>query len=143
MDNVITLNERKSNVNIRNLFLILCCVLFVAVVMLGTSGVAYCDEDDPGSEAGTAISTSVSAMATQIYKTMRAIITPLVIVAFAFAGFQFLLGGKNGTEKARNTLFGAAFGLAIVIFAPLFGQAIATWFAGSGTGDLTEYNPLD
>lgn len=141
-----TLNENRTAVNIRSVFMVLCCVILIAVAMVGNSQVAYCtaaaDPATGSSDPASAIQTGITQMATQIYTTMRAIITPLTIIAFAFAGFQFLTGGNQGTEKAKKTLMAGGVGLALVIFAPLFGQAIATWFAGSGTGDLGQYNPL-
>lgn len=129
------------------LVILLCCIVLTGFVMLCTSGIAFCTggEATPGDAtdaAADAISNAVNQMATKIYQTMRSIITPIVIVAFGFAGFQFLMGGAQGTEKARKTMIGSCIGLAIVIFAPLFGQAIATWFAASGGGDLSQYNPL-
>lgn len=124
--------------------MVLCCVLLVAVAMVGTSQVAYCTTTPAASTTnpGDAIQAGITEMATQIYTTMRAIITPLTIIAFAFAGFQFLTGGTQGTEKAKKTLMAGGMGLALVIFAPVFGQAIATWFQAQGGGTLDQYNPL-
>lgn len=138
-----TLIEKKHNaVVVRNVFTVLCCIMLVSVMMLGTSTVAYCSNTGTTNNPGDAIQSGITEMATQIYTTMRAIITPLTIIAFAFAGFQFLTGGNQGTEKAKKTLIAGGMGLALVIFAPLFGQAIATWFASQGSGSLDQYNPL-
>lgn len=140
--NAITL-ENKTTFNAKQLATIaLCFVLILSVCFIGTFGATVCTSTDATTEAAEAIETAIEEMANQIYQTMRSIITPLTIIGFAWAGFQFLLGGNQGTEKARKILIGAGIGLALVVFAPLFGQAIATWFAASGTGNLSDYNPL-
>lgn len=137
--NAMTL-ENKNTFNAKQLLAAaMCCVLVLSLCMMGTIGASLCTAT---TAAADAIETAIEEMANQIYKTMRSIITPLTIIGFAWAGFQFLLGGNQGTEKARKILMGAGIGLALVVFAPLFGQAIATWFAASGTGNLSEYNPL-
>ena len=140
MTEAITLRSTNKKRNLNAILSVICCVLCLSIFMLGTATVAYCD--DVTDEAAAAISTAITEMSTKIYQTMRSIITPLTIIAFAFAGFQFLLGGAQGTEKARKTAIGAGIGLAVVIFAPVFGQAVATWFSSNGQGDLSGYNPL-
>lgn len=132
-----TLLESSKKTVLRNIAMCLCCVLMLSMFMLGSSVVAYCD-DDPGD----AIQAGINAMATQIYTVIRQVAVPITIVIFAVAGVQFLIGGAKGTEKARTTVFAGVGGLCIIIFAPVFGQAVATWFAGIGTGDLSNYNPL-
>lgn len=135
--------ETKKTIHVKQMLcMVMCCVLILSVFMLGTASVAMCTGSNATTSAATAIEDGINEMANQIYKTMRSIITPITIIGFAWAGFQFLLGGAQGTEKARKILMGSAIGLALVVFAPLFGQAVATWFASSGTGDLSDYNPL-
>lgn len=137
------LYERKSFIPVVAMMLccLMLCCLFTGTVMLGTMDVAYCEESDTAGEAANAIEQAVTTTATQIYKTMRAIITPLVICSFAYAGFLFFLGGSQGTEKARKVAVTSLIGLVFVIFAPEIGQAIATWFKGSGGDDLSNFNP--
>lgn len=149
MTSAITL-EKRSSVNAKQILAaVLCCILIMSVCMMANSTIAYCSNTtgnntntNATTAASTAIETAIEDMANQIYKTLRSIITPITIIGFAWAGFQFLLGGSQGTEKARKIIMGAGIGLALVVFAPLFGQAIATWFAASGTGNLSNYNPL-
>ena len=134
--------ENKASCNAKQLLTaVLCCILVMSVCLMGNATIAQCN-GTATTQAATAIENAIEEMANQVYKTMRSIITPFTIIGFAWAGFQFLLGGSQGTEKARKILIGSGVGLALVVFAPLFGQAIATWFASSGTGDLSQYNPL-
>ena len=126
----------------KTLSVIALCVMFLfCAMMVLTPETAFCEETT--STASNQIASAVETMATQIYKTMRSIITPIAICGFGFAGFQFVLGGASGAEKARKAVIGAVISLCMVIFAPLFGQAIATWFSGFGGGDLSSFNPLD
>lgn len=129
--------------------LALCCIFICAFVLLDSADIAYCEETTPEEEssattdAGTAIEGAVNEMTDRIYTTMRSIIMPCTAIGFAAAGFMFLLGGSQGTEKARRVIVACIAGLVLVIFAPLFAQAIATWFASNGGGDLSSYNPLN
>lgn len=133
--------ETKNIVHAKQtLCMVMCCVLIMSVFLLGTASVSLCT--GAASDAASAIQTGINQMATEIYKLMRGIITPLTICGFAWAGFSFLLGGSQGTEKARKILIGSAVGLALVAFAPVFGQAVATWFSGTSSGDLSTFNPL-
>lgn len=126
----------------KSLSVITLCVMFLfCAMMVLTPQIAYCEENT--SAATNQIASAVETTANWIYKTMRAIITPISICAFGFAGFQFILGGASGAEKARKAIIGAVVSLCLVIFAPLFGQAIATSFSGFGGGDLSSFNPLD
>lgn len=144
MSTAITLESKPAFNAKQMLTMVMCFVLVMSIFVMGTTGTVLCSNTNANAttQAADAIETGITEMANQIYKTMRSIITPLTIIGFAWAGFQFLLGGNQGTEKARKILMGAGIGLALVVFAPLFGQAIATWFASSGTGDLSQYNPL-
>jgi len=149
MTQTITLRNPARKRNLRQILSLCCCVLCLMVFMLSETTVAYCAEEDAGAgenatdQAASAISSAVNELATKIYQTMRTVISPLTILAFAVAGFYFLLGGAQGTEKARRTAVAAFMGLIIVIFAPVFGQAVASWFSGYGQGNLANYNPLD
>lgn len=151
--NVPTIETNRKNQLLRNIAMMLCCVMLCSVCLLGTSSVAFCaptTATQPGATApagdlNTAageIQTAVETMTEAIYTTMRKIITPIVIVAFGFAGFNFLLGGPQGTEKARKGVIAAIAGMAIVLFAPLFGKAVATAFMGGANDSWSNYNPL-
>lgn len=118
--------------------IVTCCAMLLGMFMFMTVSTAFCSN----TTAGDNIQNAVNDGANQIFTVMRAIVTPICIILFGFAGFQFLLGGQQGTEKARKTIFAAVLGLALVLLAPLFGQAVATWFANSATGSLDNYNPL-
>lgn len=142
MPTAITLEAKTVFQAKQILCMVLCCIFIMSIVLFSSAAISLCTEGDATASAANAIEAAINEMANQIYKTMRSVITPLTIIGFAWAGFQFLLGGSQGTEKARKILIGSAVGLALVVFAPLFGQAIATWFAASGTGNLTDYNPL-
>lgn len=135
--NGITLKNNSRTLT-RTIAMMLCCVLFASICILGTADVAYCTAADAAGQLEDAATDVVNI----IYSTMRKIIAPLTCVLFAFAGYQFAFGGSQGTEKARKSLFGAVGGLVLVIFAPVLVQAIATAFTGVGTGDLSQYNPL-
>lgn len=138
--NVSTLADtNRKSMMLRTVAMMLCCMMFCSVFLLGTSSVALCDDLE---NAAGEIQNAITIMTETIYTTMRKIITPIVIVALGFAGFQFLLGGNQGTEKARKAIIAACIGLALVLFAPLFGKAIATAFMSSGSGDFSSYNPI-
>ncbi len=124
----------------RMLVYMLCLTLCVSMVMVGSMSVAFCTDDVAG--AGDAIQGAVSGMTEQIYSVMRAIIIPMCIIALAFAGFQFLVGGTQGAEKARKAVIGVVLAIAFIVFAPLFGKAIGSWVKDEGTGDWDGYNPL-
>ncbi len=139
-----TLNESpRTHIAIRVLAFVLCMMMAMSTMMFSTSTVAYCADEAAATEtAANNIANSVEQMAGWIYQTMRAIATPITIVIFAYAGIQFLVGGSQGTEKARKACFSGIFGLALIAFAPVLGQAVATWLVGSFDGNLGNYNPL-
>ena len=129
--------------------LMMCCVLMMSMFLFLNVDTAYCRGTTGGTTgnagttaAGDNIQNAVNDGAQEVIRVMRAIVTPICIILIAFAGFQFLIGGQQGTEKARKTLMAAALGIAVVLLAPLFGQALATWFANASSGNLSDYNPL-
>lgn len=125
---------------IRTLCLFICCAMVLTFALVCNTEVAYCTST--GTDVGLALEEAITNIANEIYKAMRGIITPFVVIAFAAAGFQFLLGGNQGTEKAKKYIFGGAIGLVFVVFAPVFAQQLALWFASYGASDLSSYNPL-
>lgn len=143
MTHAITLESQNSKRQIRSIIsMVMCCVMMLSVFMFLNVDVAFCASGEANSEAASAIQEAINDGAEQVITVMRAIVTPICIILIAFAGFQFLIGGQQGTEKARKTLMAAALGIAVVLLAPLFGQALATWFADAMQGDLSNYNPL-
>ncbi len=141
--NTLTLHN-ESKLQTKNIVAaLLCCMMLICFLSLAANpAIAFCTEGEGNVDAGAAISQAINQVAAKIYTTMRQIITPAVIVAFAFAGFQFILGGSQGPEKARKYIIGGLVAMVLVIFAPLFGQAVALWFAAFGGGDLSQFNPL-
>lgn len=133
-----TLHTSRPNMH-RCFAMLLCFMMVASMFICANVDVAMCTTKNT---AGSAIQNAVSDMSNQIYTVMRAIVIPLVICGLCIAGFQFLIGGNQGSEKARKIVIGCLFAVAFVAFAPLFGQAIGTWVASSGTGDLSKYNPL-
>jgi amino acid transporter len=146
------IDSPRTHICVRVLALVMCLMMAMSTMMLGTTTVAYCaDENSPATTgpaspstqaAANSIASSVEQMAGMIYTTMRAIATPITIIVFTYAGFQFLVGGASGTEKARKACFAGIFGLALVAFAPVLGQAVASWLVNSFDGNLGNYNPL-
>ena len=126
----------------RHLFYTLSCMICLlaifASVMFVAPEAAFCADDT----AAGAIESAVTEMATQIYTTMRKVITPIAIVCFAYAGFQFVCGGKGGTEKARVGLIGGVVAIMLVVFAPLIGREVSGWVADFGGGGLAGFNSL-
>lgn len=129
------------NRTLKTISMMLCFIMVCGIFLFANASIAMCTGG--AAEAGTAIQSAVTDMSNQIYKVMRAIVIPLVICGLCIAGFQFLIGGTQGAEKARKLVIGCLFAVAFVAFAPLFGQAIGSWVSGSGTGDISGYNPLD
>lgn len=131
-------NEQKKLFAIRMLAFLLAVAMFLPLPLIGGMTAAYCSE----AEGAEAIGDLVETVAEKIYTLFRQIVTPIVICMFAYAGFQFLLGGNRGTEKARSILFGACIGLILVAFAPIIGKEFAKWFVNYGGGSFSGYNPL-
>lgn len=116
----------------------LCVFLFVGMFMLATTTSAFCGDED----LGNTIQGAVSGVTEKIYDIMRAVIVPCCIVAFGFAGFQFIFGGNQGAEKARKVVFASGAAIGFVVFAPLVVNTIAGMVENSGTNDWGSYNPL-
>lgn len=126
------------------LALVLCVFAFVGMIMISSTTVAFCAEPDV---AGT-INNAFSQITMQIFNIIKAVIVPCCIVALGFAGFQFLVGGNQGAEKARKVVIAVACAIGFVLFAPLVVQAVTKILAsGSGThtdskSDWDKFNPL-
>lgn len=122
------------------LSLVLCCVMFVGVFMLATTATAHCATT---SAISTGIENAFSKITEQAYNIMKAIIVPCCIVALAYAGFQFLIGGTQGAEKARKVVIGCACAIGFVIFAPLVVSSITSIIqSGQSEKGWSDYNPL-
>lgn len=143
MTHAITLESQNSKRQIRSIIsMVMCCVMMLSVFMFLNVNTAFCSGTGAATSAGENIQNAVNDGANEVITVMRAIVTPICIILIAFAGFQFLIGGQQGTEKAKKTLMAAGLGIAVVLLAPLFGQALATWFADAAGEDLSTYNPL-
>jgi hypothetical protein len=121
------------------LSLAICVFAFVGIVLIGTANVAYC-------ETSTAVSTIkgiVTNLTNSGYTLLRQIIVPVCIVALAAAGFQFIVGGTQGSEKARKTVIAVVCALAFVVFAPVVVNLIGGEVANQGNANFNDYNPLD
>lgn len=134
----ITLEQSSKSTRIITtmLLFVMCLSMFVFI----TPDTAFCADD--ASSTSDAVSEAVNTLATNIYVTMRKIITPLSICSFAAAGFYFLFGGRSGTEKARTAMLAGVIGIMLVVFAPLIGKEISGWVNGYGGGSLSDYNNL-
>lgn len=132
------------------LALMLCCVMFVGTVMVTSPVVALCaDESETPSTEQTGnedlgdITGAFSLVAGKVYTIMRAIIIPFCICALAFGGFQFLVGGSQGAEKARKVVIGVALAVCFVVFAPVVVNTLGKEISDQGNQGLDQYNPLD
>lgn len=129
----------------RLLTMVLCMCLCLSMFLATNLEVAYCDPTE-ATEAGESIDKIqdiVTTGADKIYNIIRAIVIPIVIVFIAWAGILFLIGGSKGTEKARTIFIGCAAAIVFVAFAPVIGNEVGGWFKDSGTGPISDYNPLD
>lgn len=135
MSTVITHHSRKQMFQLVALFL--CVVSLVGVIMIGTATTAYC------ADAATNIQEAFSNMTKKIYDIMRAVIIPCCIVALGFAGFQFIVGGNQGAEKARKVVIGVVCAVFFVVFAPVVMSTIGGFVTTEGSGTWSDYNPLD
>ena len=131
-----TMNSRSKQL----LTMALCCVLFASVFMLSTTAVAFCADD-----VSTGIENAFYKVTEEVYDIMKTVIVPCCIVALAFAGFQFLMGGNQGAEKARKVVIGCACAIGFVVFAPMVVKLVAGIIANSNDSEnkWENYNPLD
>lgn len=134
------------------LALMLCCVMFVGTIMVTSPVVALCADDESGTPADSStgsdedlgdITGAFALVAGKIYTIMRAIIIPFCICALAFGGFQFLVGGSQGAEKARKVVIGVALAVCFVVFAPVVVNTLGKEISDQGNQGLDKYNPLD
>ena len=128
------MTKRIPNKRIFALCLCFCLCMFAATNI----NVAFCTAG-----AMDAIKNAVYQGAGHIYSLMRVVVIPLVVVAVAWAGLQFLFFGSRGTENGKKILMGCAAAVVVVVCAPIIGNLLGSWFANIGTGDLSGYNPLD
>lgn len=130
-----TMNSRSKQL----LTMALCCVLFVSVFMLSTTAVAFC------ADVSTGIENAFYKVTEEVYNIMKTVIVPCCIVALAFAGFQFLMGGNQGAEKARKVVIGCACAIGFVVFAPMVVKLVAGIIGNSNDSEKKweDYNPLN
>ena len=130
-----------ANVSRKSLYqmiaLTLCVFAFVGVVMMGSATTAFCDTANTA-----AITNAVNSITNQVYKIVRSVVVPFCIVALAFAGFQFLIGGNQGAEKARKVVIGCVCAIGFVVFAPMAVQTVSQFVASEGSGGVENYNSL-
>lgn len=129
-----TTSTRKQITQIMSMAL--CVFVFVGFILVGTANVAHC------ASAADTIKGIVNNLAGQGYAILRAIIIPCCIVALAAAGFQFIAGGNQGSEKARKTVIAVGCAVAFVVFAPVVVNLIGTAVKDQGSGNINNYNPL-
>lgn len=115
----------------------LCVFLFVGMFMLATTTSAFCADD-----INKDIPATITDIANNAYKIMRSIVVPICIVALVMAGFQFLIGGNQGAEKARKVVIGVISALCFVVFAPVAVNSVAKLLQNNGNSGLSNYNPL-
>ena len=129
-----------TNVSRKSMFqmaaLTLCIFAFVGIVMMGSATTAFC------ADTSASITDAVNNITNNIYKIARAVVVPISIVALAFAGFQFLIGGNQGAEKARKVVIGCVCAIGFVVFAPMVVKTVAGYVSGEGTNNIKDYNPL-
>lgn len=131
---------------VRSLCMVLCFVMVLSFTLVLNTEVAFCETTPAETDSSASIdqlSQIGTVVASAIYRLIRSVITPMVIIAFAAAGLQFLLGGNQGTEKAKKIILGACAGLILVVFAPQIGDFLGSQFAAYGGDDLSNFNPLD
>lgn len=133
--------DRKEVTRFLSVFLCvcLCLMLFLTAGM----DVAFCAEEGDAASGIDAIEDVVTLAAGKIYQIIRAVIIPIVIVAIAYAGLSFLVGGSRGTETARKYMIGSFIAIILVVFAPIIGNEVGKWFSSYGSDTFNSYNPLD
>lgn len=138
-----TIATRSNKQLFQLLTLCLCVFAFVGMIMFTNATVAFCEDPEvPDSDIATTIQGAFSGLTKQIYDIMRAVVIPCCIVALAFAGFQFLVGGNQGAEKARKAVIAVLLTICFVVFAPLVLNTIGNMVKNNGTGEWDKYNPL-
>lgn len=136
-----TLSLNLNEVLLRTIALMLCCVMCCSAFVMSNIHVAFC-ETDAEVDAAESIGAAVDDVTDNIYQTMREVVIPICIVVIAAAGFYFVFGGNQGTEKARKVIIGAAVFLILVVFAPVIGKSLGEMFSSQGSGEWSSYNPL-
>lgn len=110
-------------------------ILLIAIVamcaLLVFVNVAYATGDP-----SEAIQDGVKDGTRQIYIIMTAIIAPIACIAFAWCGYQALLGGQRGMEEAKRFALKIVIGIAIIYLAPLIVQQVGSWFSNVGDGGI-------
>ena len=134
----ITLRSTDSTDKVIRAFVfVLVFCMVSSVFLLTTMNVGYCtDDSNEDSQTIEDIVSAGTSFANSIYVTLRQIVLPCAGVGFAFAGFQFFLGGSQGAEKARKTLYACIGGVALVLLTPVLIRSVGKWFSGSGSKDL-------
>ncbi|MBQ7025421.1 MAG: hypothetical protein IJN31_02325 [Peptococcaceae bacterium] len=143
MTKALTLNSGNYTIAVRTISIMLCCIMCMSLFMLAGTNVAYCE--GTATEPKDAIDSIVDAFGsftTKLYTLMRQIAAPISALCFGFAGVMFIIGGKNGPEKARVLIIGGIVGVVLIIAAPLIAREVAGMGVGIGAGDLNNYNPL-
>ena len=111
-------------------------IVFSGICLLCTTATAYCSGLDG---IDTKFETAVTKIANQIYIIARSIVCPLCIIALCIAGFQFIIGGNRGAEKARMIVMACVAAIVIVALSPAIISAIA---AAVKSSSGSENNPL-
>lgn len=132
-----TIETRKNNAMMRTF----CMLMLVCVCFLTIPG-TFCTEGDAVTNVSNVFIEMITDMSSQIYTTMRAVAIPIIACFVAYAGFCALTGGARGVEKCVDILKKCVAAACLVAFAPLLAQQLGNWVKNSGTGDLSEYNPL-
>lgn len=134
--------NRNDAVLLRTIALMLCCIMCCSIFVMGNTSLALCAPTDPTNSVAEDIGGAVEDVTENIYSTMRKVVIPICIVVIAAAGFYFVLGGSQGTEKARKVIIGAVIFLVLVVFAPVIGKSLGDMFSEQGAGEWGSYNPL-
>lgn len=142
-----TLNDTRKTTVKRTISQVLCVVMLLCVITM-VSPITYCTEPTAEAEtpAGTATNVfmdMIADMSSQIYVTMRGIAIPIIICFVGYAGICALTGGTKGVDKCVDIMKKCLIAVCLVAFAPLIGQQLGNWVKDSGTGDLSNYNPLN
>lgn len=119
------------------------CVCLLLMLFMSSTPVFAAEDEKTNTETGTsAIENAVNEGAQKIYNLIRAIVIPIIIVFIAWAGLQFAIGGAKGTENAMKIFKNCCYSVVFVVFAPIIANEIGNWFKDSGSGNISNYNPL-